>query len=191
MLKGERIAAWVLIFLLIAAQIFSSTLLYGEITDLRWQVEIATGARPAATPEPEDNALPTPSVNVGAVENWGASLQVRVVAATQPVSATAELSIVVRGSGAADPLLELPVLVCNGVAYPVDGDSLEQARLDLLDLITRGEAAASLLFYNGPDLTGVCGLVLNAAQSPDSIVAPRIEVPVPQQAPDQQEEGDE
>ncbi len=189
MLKGERIAAWVLIGLLIVAQGFSSALLYGEITDLRWQVEVATGARPAATPE-QDNALPTPAVNVGAVENWGASLQIRVVSATQPVSATAELSIVVRGSGAADPLLELPVLVCNGAAYPVDGESLEQARLDLLDLITRGEAEASLLFYNGPDLTMACSLVLNAAQSPDSIIAPRIEVPVPQQVP-AQSEGEE
>ena len=63
----------------------------------------------------------------------------------------------------------------------VNEKRLEQIRQDLLDILVDSEAATSLLFYNGPDLTGLCSLVLNAAQSPDSIIAPRIEVPVPQQ----------
>ena len=68
---------------------------------------------------------------------------------------------------------------------------LERIRQDLLKILRDNEATACLLFYNGPDLTGVCSLVLNAAQSTDSIIAPRIEVPVPQQAPVQSETGGE
>jgi hypothetical protein len=55
--------------------------------------------------------------------------------------------------------------------------------MDLLALITRGEATADLTFYGRPDLSQSCALVLNPQQAADSVVAPRIEAPVPQLAP--------
>ncbi len=75
------------------------------------------------------------------------------------------------------------MLICDGQAYPVDGPSLEAARLAYLGLISQGRATAGLLFYGGPDLTQPCVLLLNPDQPASSVVAPRIEVPVPQLAP--------
>jgi len=172
------LALWGVIGLLLVGQALSGLLLYGEIADLREQVAHATGARPAA---PEVALAPLPEVG-GQGPVWGTELQARVTAA-QPLGETATLTLTVRGSGAADLLLELPVLVCGGAEYPVDGASLEQARRALLDLITRGEATGGLLFYGGPDLSQPCTLYLNPGQSPQSVTAPRLELRVPQVAP--------
>ncbi len=103
--------------------------------------------------------------------------------AAQTISTTALLTVTVTGSGSADPLLDLPSLVCGNAAYPVDGISLEAARLAYLNLITQGQATAGLLFYGGPDLTQACTLILNPAQPATSVVAPRLELPVPVAAP--------
>ncbi len=186
MAKGERIAVWVLVGLLVLTQVIALPLLFGEIAALRWQLEIATGARPV--PEGGDGgfgsppALPTPPANIGQAESWGSTLQVRATA-IEVISSTATVTVTVQGSGAADPLLDLPVLICDGQAYPVDGPSLEAARLAYLGLISQGRATAGLLFYGGPDLTQPCVLLLNPDQPASSVVAPRIEVPVPQLAP--------
>jgi hypothetical protein len=185
--QRERIALWVLVGLGLLAQLITLPLLFGEVAELRRQLNIVAGV-PGAAPTPAWNAntapLPTTAPNVGQASTWGAQLQVRVTqVAVSEDGESATLTLAVRGSGAADPLLDLPALVCGEVVYPVDGASLETARMDLLALITRGEATAELVFYGHPDLSLSCALVLNPQQAADSVVAPRIEAPVPQLAP--------
>ena len=182
----ERIALWVLVGVGLLAQLIALPLLCGEVAELRRQLNVVAGV-PGAAPTPDWNAgaapLPTTAPNVGQASTWGAQLQLRVTqAAVSADGEAATLTIAVRGSGAADPLLDLPALVCGGAVYPVDGPSLETARMDLLALITRGEATADLVFYGRPDLSQSCTLVLNPQQPADSVVAPRIEAPVPQLA---------
>ena len=183
----ERIALWVLVGMGLLAQLITLPLLFGEVAELRRQLNLVAGV-PGAAPTPAWNAgaapLPTTAPNVGQASTWGAQLQVRVTqAAVSADGETATLTLTVRGSGAADPLLDLPALVCGGAVYPVDGPSLETARMELLALITRGEATADLVFYGRPDLSQSCALVLNPQQPADSVVAPHIEAPVPQLAP--------
>jgi hypothetical protein len=185
--QRERIALWVLVGVGLLAQLVALPMLFGEVAELRRQLEIVAGV-PGAAPTPAWNAntapLPTTAPNVGQASTWGAQLQLRVTqAAVSEDGESATLTLAVRGSGAADPLLDLPVLACDGVTYPVDGPSLETARMELLALITRGEATANLTFYGRPDLSRPCTLVLNPQQAADSVVAPRIEAPVPQLAP--------
>jgi len=185
--QRERIALWVLVGLGLLAQLVALPMLFGEVAELRRQLDLVAGV-PGAAPTPAWNAntapLPTTAPNVGQASTWGAQLQVRVTqAAVSEDGETATLTLAVRGSGAADPLLDLPALVCGETVYPVDGPSLETARMDLLALITRGEATADLTFYGRPDLSQSCALVLNPQQAADSVVAPRIEAPVPQLAP--------
>jgi len=177
--NGERITLWLIVAVLAVGQIVAVVMLYGEIAAVRTQFEVAAGARPASSFS-GNAALPTPAANISGAATWGTALTVRALGASQPLSETAVVTLTARGSGAADPLLELPVLDCDGVPHPVDGASLEQARQDLLALITRGEGTAVLVFYAAPDLTQVCQVVLNPGQPASSVVAPRIVVPVPQ-----------
>jgi hypothetical protein len=183
MSKAEHIALWVIVGLTTVGLIISTVILAGEIADLRREVAYAVGARPQ--PDMEETVLPDlpdPPENVGEADVWGSSLNVRALGA-RSVAHTAVVSLTVRGSGAADPLMDLPVLICNGQQYAVKGDSLEAARQDLLELITQGNATTELQFTGKPDLSGDCTVVINPQQDADSPIAPRIEVPVPQQAP--------
>jgi len=189
MAKGARMALWSLIALLALTQGVSTVLLYGEIAELRLQIEIATGARPSA---PEAGwsapALPTPLANVGGVEAWGSTLTVRALGAHQPLSATTAITLVVRGSGAVDPLQDLPVLVCDGVTFPVEGASLEKARQDALALITQGVSTTTLHFMGAPDLQQTCTVLLNPNQAASNGLAPRMEVPLPRLAVEEHSE---
>jgi hypothetical protein len=72
----------------------------------------------------------------------------------------------------------------------VEGNSLETARQELLDLITQGSATSHLTFLGEPDLALGCVLVLNPQQDVNSPIAPRIEVLVPQLAPTPQPDPD-
>lgn len=182
MSKTERIAVWVMLSLLLVTVVTAIPLFYGEIAALRQQLNLLAGGQGATSWPPGVAPLPTVPANQGQAEVGGARLQVRVTA-VKTTDDTATLTVMVRGSGAADPLLDLPALSCGGVAYPVDGPSLEAARTAFLTLITRSEATGDLLFYGTPDVSQPCVLVLNPAQATNSVVAPRIEVPVPQTAP--------
>jgi len=178
MKTGERIALWVMVGLLALGLLVSTVLLGQEIADLRLTVAQLAGARPQPTGAGE-LPLPTgPTPNVGQAAASGVALTVRVTGA-QVLTGTTVVSLTVRGDGAADPLLDLPVLLCGTTQHPVDGPSLEQARIDLLQLITAGEAGAALRFAGAADLAAGCTLLLNPGQDSASIIAPRLQVPVP------------
>ena len=186
MTRRERIAIWVLVSLTVLGLIVNTIVLAGEIAELRRQVAYAVGARP--TPEAAEEAseqppaVPEPEENVGDAEVWGSHLHIRALGARH-VGHTTVVSLTVRGSGAADPLMDLPLLLCAGQPYDVEGVSLEQARRDLLALITQGRATTALRFLGTPNLMRACVVLLNPAQTGDSPIAPRIEVPLPRQAP--------
>ncbi len=182
--KPERMAIWTLLSLLSLGLLLTGVILSGELAALRRQVAAAGGTPPppgeetaAAFPE-----LPVPESNEGEANVWGSQLTVRALGA-RSLGATAVVSFTVRGSGAADPLLELPLLVCGDDVFEVEGDSLDRARRDLLALITAGAAETALHFIGAPNLAATCTLVLNPQQDAASPIAPRIEVPVPRQAP--------
>lgn len=174
-MRRSEIALWVVAGLLGVALGIVAALLYGEIAALRVQVEVLAGARPAEPASWGSPALPTPPSNSGVAEVWGSRLEVTVVTATVPLSHTTAITLDVRGSGSADLLLDLPVLVCAGGVYPVDGAALETARRELLGLITRGASRITLSFDGAGE---ECRVLFNAQQPADSIVAPRLEAPV-------------
>lgn len=191
MTQTERIALWVVVGLSAIGLILNTVILTGELADLRRQVAYATGARPQpdGATDADPTALPPPQENTGAADVWGSQLNVRVLGA-RSLDQTAVLSFTVRGSGAADPLMDLPVLVCGEQVHNVAGNSLETARQELLDLITQGSATSQLTFLGGPNLSVGCVLVLNSQQDANSPIAPRIEVLVPQLAPTPQPDPD-
>lgn len=178
MKTGERIALWVGVGLLAVGLLVSTVLWSQAVADLRLTVEQLAGARPPATVAGELPLPAGPTPNVGQAAASGVALTVRVTG-VQVLGETTVVSLTVRGDGAADPLLDLPVLLCGTTQHPVDGPSLEQARLDLLQLITAGEAAATLRFAGAADLAAGCTLLLNPGQDPASIIAPRLQAPVP------------
>jgi hypothetical protein len=178
----ERIALWVLVSVTALGLIVNTVILSGELADLRRQVAYAVGAQPDPTATELPSTLPDPEENVGDAEVWGSRLTVRALGA-QRVENTTVISLTVRGFGAADPLMDLPLLICDEQAYEVAGESLERARQELLALITQGTATTTLRFTGNPNLAGTCAVLLNPQQDVDSPVAPRIEVPIPQQAP--------
>jgi hypothetical protein len=178
----ERIALWVLVSVTALGLIVNTVILSGELADQRRQVAYAVGAQPDPATTEAPPSLPAPEENVGDAEVWGSRLTVRALGA-QRVENTTVVSLTVRGSGAADPLMDLPLLICDERAYDVAGESLERARQELLALITQGSATTTLRFTGNPNLAGTCTVFLNPQQDVDSPIAPRIEVPVPQQAP--------
>lgn len=178
----ERSALWVLVSVTALGLIVNTVIVSGELGDLRRQVAYAVGAQPNPEITEAPPTLPDTEENVGEAEVWGSRLTVRALDA-QRVENTTVISLTVRGSGAADPLMDLPLLICDERAYEVEGESLERARQELLALITQGSATTALRFTGRPNLAGTCAVLLNPQQDVDSPVAPRIEVPIPQQAP--------
>ncbi len=184
-MQRSQIVTWVWLGLLTLTLIVGLALLGGEVAALRAELAVLSGARPPAAAVTGAPALPTPATNTGQAAPWGGALSVRVTAAgVSTPTASTTLSITVRGSGAADPLLDLPLLTCGTWRYEVTGASLERARTDLLALILQGEAQTALTFGGVADLTQDCVLTLNPRQDPLSIVAPRLEALVPRAAPE-------
>lgn len=86
---------------------------------------------------------------------------------------TVVITLAVRSSGPQALLFEQPVLAGE---FPVP-ESLEQARFDLLDLATAGEARIVLEFPR-PSQDPPWLLVFNPGHSLQDVVAPRVEIPV-------------
>lgn len=117
-------------------------------------VQVQVGSRTQALPTPT-----RPSISV-ILERVEAGELVR-------------LTLTVRSSGPQALLFEQPVLAGE---FPVP-ESLEQARFDLLDLATAGEARIVLEFPR-PSQDPPWLLVFNPGHSLQDVVAPRVEIPV-------------
>lgn len=182
--RTDRFIVYGLQGLAVMAIFLSSMVLAAEIREVQRQVGLLQGEAPAASVIP----LPTTASALGAAQTPGAALDIRATGVRLADHET-QIDLQVRGTGAVDPLFDLPVLVCEDATLSVTGESLETARQALLTLITQGQATSTLIFAGTLEATTGCWLVLNAEQTPDNPIAPRLEVPVPTLPPESLEEA--
>jgi len=189
MAKAERIALWVLLIVVVVWLLVLTAMTAGEVAAIHrllGQSQAAEGAAQApadATPwwggGAGIGATPAPSWETEATAYPPGPAQVGV-AGMQVVSGTTMMTVTVRSSGAGDLLCEPPILADGeGRVYPITAESLEQARLAFLDLITRGQAQARLAFVGEPGEGARLVLVFNPAQERSNPLTPRLEIPVP------------
>jgi len=88
------------------------------------------------------------------------------------------ITVTVRYAGAGDLLYEPPQVVSDaGDVYPITPDSLEEARYAFLDLATRGQVTAELVFTGEVRDEEDLRLVFNPHQNlDDAFVSPRVEI---------------
>ena len=190
--KGERIGLWVVVGLLALWLLVLTVMTAGEFAAinryLRGETEGVAAAPAPGEPTPwwggsSSGEETAPDGSEGRTWNTPPDLPegVRVgVAGVRILSDTVAMTVTVRSSGAGDLLYEPPVVVDGeGRVYPVTPDSLERARLAFLDLVTRGQAEAELVFSGTPPEGARLTLVFNPHQQPEDIIAPRVEVGVP------------
>ncbi len=162
----ERIGLWVLVGLNLVGLIILTVVVFGELDTMDQQM-LGLAEAQAETPE----ATPAPT---------SASTQI-AIAGVSVLSDTVAMTVTVRSSGSTgDLLFEPPVLQDHtGRTYPVSGDSLEEARIAFLDLVTRGQTMARLEFAGGLAPTPELLLVFNPGHESFDTLAPRVEAQVP------------
>jgi hypothetical protein len=106
------------------------------------------------------------------------------IAGLSVLTDTLAMTVTVRSFGAGDLLYEPPVAVgADGRSYPILADSLEGARIAFLDLVTRGQAQASLVFSGAPAGGARLVLIFNPGRRAEDSLTPRVEIPVPMVIP--------
>ncbi len=175
--KVGQIAPWVTVGLLAVWLLVLTVMVTGELRVIN---TVLAGSAPALT------GLETGAggiVEVGEPVSMAETRPQVGIAGARALSGTLAMTVTVRASGPGDLLYEAPqVMAESGRAYPITGDSLKNARLAFLDLVTGGQATAQLTFTGAPALDGGDGLMLvfNPNRTPvDAYIAPRIEVPIP------------
>ena len=199
--RGERIGLWVAVGLLFVWLLVLTVMTAGEFAAVNRLLagEARTGAQtegwassrppiaPSPTPwwggeGPAGEAAP-PGVSESRTGSASPTLPEGVqvgVAGVRVLSDTVAMTVTVRSNGAGDLLYEPPVLVDEaGRTYLITPDSLEAARLAFLDLVTRGQAEAELVFAGAPPEGVRLVLVFNPNQQAGDVLAPRVEVGVP------------
>jgi hypothetical protein len=177
MSRGERIALWTLVGVLVVWLIVLSVVTLGEIAYIRQalQGETATAVGPGPVPTATASGQGESSASGMRTEKFTVG-----IGGVQVVSDTLVLTVTVRSAGGVGELLYEPPVVTDGrQEYPVDGESLAQARFAFLDLVTKGTATARLVFSPAPAPGARLTLVFNPRQQPDDALTPRVEVPVP------------
>jgi len=185
--KAERIGLWVLVGLLAVWLLVLTVMVAGELAAINRLLGRGAGGEPVAAGRPtpwwggsETEPEPTPASSWSNPPAGGGTGPQVGIAGVRVLSDTLAMTVTVRSSGAGDLLYEPPVVVDDGErVYPVTPDSLEAARLAFLDLVTRGQAMATLEFAGAPAAGARLVLVFNPGQQPGDILAPYLEVPVP------------
>ena len=185
MTRNERIALWVIgVFtgLLLIGLIALTFVVFDELNEINGHLLALTGGDISSLGDGDDGEFPlssTPAAAATTAPSMGGQTQV-AVAGVQVLTDTVSMTITVRARGAGDLLFEPPLLQSGeGDVYQVTAASLEGARLEFLDLVTRGEATAGLEFAGRLTPTSSLWLVFNSGQEPTSITAPPLRVPVP------------
>ena len=122
------------------------------------------------TPGPEDTSNPS---EWSSAEFDDPSGRIQGVAV---LSDTLSITVTVRYAGPGDLLYEPPILKGARATYHPTPHSLEQARFDVLNLVTGGQATAVLGFRPVPPQGEKLTLVFNPNQQPGDPVAPRWEM---------------
>lgn len=167
----ERIVLWAIVGLTFVGLITLTVVVFSELNEINQSLLALTGGVPQATSEGGELRLggsaPNPPAQVG-------------VAGVSVLTDTIAMTVTVRASGAGDLLFEPPVLQTQeGRVYLITAESLEEARMAFLDLVTRGEATACLEFSGRPSQTTGLWLVFNPNQEPSDLTAPSLRVAVP------------
>lgn len=168
--KVERIASWITLGLLAVWLLVLTVMVSGELRTI-------------------EAVLAELGIDAGGIVEVGAPVSMAEtrpqvgIAGTRVLSGTLAMTVTVRSSGPGDLLYEAPQVVAGaGRVYQITGESLADARLAFLDLVTGGQATAQLTFTGAPALDGGDGLTLvfNPNRTPaDAYIAPRIEIPIP------------
>ena len=81
------------------------------------------------------------------------------------------MTVTVKARGAGDLLFESPELQSDeGIVYPATGESVADARMAFLDLVTRGEAVTHLEFAGRASPTAGLWLVFNPHQETTNVM---------------------
>jgi len=185
MTRNERIALWIVgVFtgLLLVGLIALTVVVFDELNEINGHLLALTGGSvPSLSGENsgEFSLSSTPAAAATTAPSMGGQSQV-AIAGVQVLTDTTTMTITVRSHGAGDLLFEPPLLQSEeGDVYQVTAASLEEARLEFLDLVTQGEATAGLEFSGRLAPTTKLWLVFNAGQEPTSVTAPPLRAPVP------------
>ena len=171
--RTERIILWTLVGLTCVGLIVLTVITVGELAEIDRQLLALAGDEGSVAENRLQRDLAT------AVPGGGQTTQV-AIAHVEVLTDSITMTVTVRAYGAGDLLFEPPLLrSAEGQIYPATGDSLEQARIAFLDLVTRGETSAHLEFAGRLIPTSGLWLVFNPNQESTSVVAPPLEAPVP------------
>ncbi len=166
--KAERIGLWALVALISIGLIVLSVVVAGELAEINRQLLVLA-----------ENDVQSTVDDAGATdEGMGGQAQVEV-SHVQVLTGSVTMTVTVKAHGAGDLLFEPPELQSDeGVVYPVIGESLSEARMAFLDLVTRGEAVTHLEFSGRMSPTAGLWLVFNPHQETANSIAPQLRVAV-------------
>jgi hypothetical protein len=102
-----------------------------------------------------------------------------VINKAEAISDTVKISFKVSCPATIDLLFEPPILSDGTHSYKPTTTSLGEAKFALLDLVTKGEATATLEFQGVTSLTGSISLIFNPNQREGDPISPKVVVPVP------------
>lgn len=97
---------------------------------------------------------------------------------TTALSGTFQITLSLRFAGPGHLLYEPPILQGSQATYHPTQESLKQAHLDFLSLVTGGEATSALAFRPTPPPGDSLTLVFNPSHQAGDLVAPRWEMSI-------------
>jgi hypothetical protein len=167
--RRERIGLWVAVGVLAVWLLALTVMTVGEFKAVNSLLRECASGSDGLKPDTSDDDLATDGA-LPEVDIRGVQINADSVAIT----------VTVRYAGAGDLLYEPPQVVSDaGDVYPITPDSLEEARYAFLDLATRGQVTAELVFTGEVRDEEDLKLVFNPHQNPDdAFVSPRVETMV-------------
>ena len=165
--KAEHVGLWVLVALTSIGLLVVSVVVAGELAEIDRQLFVLAenDARSAVDTSVTDEVM-------------GGQASV-AVSHVQVLTDSVTMTVTVKARGAGDLLFESPELQSEeGLVYPATGESVADARMAFLDLVTRGEAVTRMEFSGRMSPTGGLWLVFNPHQESTNVIAPQLRVAV-------------
>ncbi|MCP4538087.1 MAG: hypothetical protein GY832_13175 [Chloroflexi bacterium] len=165
--KTEHIGLWILVALTSISLIVLSVIVTGELAEINQQLLVLM--------ENDVRSVVDTSVTD---EGVGGSAHVEI-SHVQVLTNSVTMTVTVKAHGAGDLLFEPPELQSTeGTVYPATGESVADARIAFLDLVTRGEAVTRLEFSGRASPTAGLWLIFNPHQETTNSIAPQLRVAV-------------
>ena len=179
--RTEHIALWAIVGLTLVGLIIVTVVVFSELDEINQHLLVLIGGEsPTLGEGGELSELATPVAAATSASPWGGQTTQIGIAGVTVLTDSVTMTITVRGYGAGDLLFEPPVLQSDeGQVYPITAESLEQARLAFLGLVTRGDVTVGMEFAGRLTPTEGLWLAFNASQEPTNVTAPPLRVAVP------------